>query len=116
MAKDHKTGTDQINTKKQGTHGGRMQTCLRHKPARETRKQPLPEVSDNGLERGDRALPTLLRVERWEGRHQVDPESTRPSLNPSSDAPLGESLKSCWTLVSTCLYYSLAFYFLPECS
>ena len=79
-------------------------------------KEPLPEVSDNGLERGDRALPTLLGAERWEGKHRVDAESTRPSLNPSSGAPLGESLKSCWTLVSTCLYYSLTFYFLPECS
>lgn len=61
-------------------------------------------------------LPTLLRVERWERKHQVDPQSIRPSSNPSSGTPLGECLKSCWTLVSTCLYYSLTSYFLPECS
>lgn len=46
-------GTDQISTEKKG---GRKQTCLHHKPPHETRKQPLPEVSDNGLARGDRAF------------------------------------------------------------
>lgn len=43
--------------KKRGeTHRGRKQTRLRHKLPHEKRKQPLPEVSNNGLARGDRAF------------------------------------------------------------
>lgn len=77
----------------------------------ETRKQPFQKCLTMVWREETGPLPMLLGVERRERKHQVDPESTRPSLNPSSATLLGERLKSCWTLVPTLLCCSLPFFF-----
>lgn len=81
--KDHRTGTSKINTEEnEEAQEGRKQTCLINKTPPETRKQPLPEGSDNGFERGDRgfAMIFLLEGESWDRKHQLDPESIRPEF------------------------------------